>query len=70
MGEIGLTGEIRRVNLIEQRIKEAAKLGFRRIFIPANNQLSADEQYKIEIIGVHTIVEAIKKVFENSAITL
>lgn len=70
VGEIGLTGEIRRVNLIEQRIKEAAKLGFRRIFIPANNQLSADEQYKIEIIGVHTIVEAIKKVFENSAITL
>lgn len=70
VGEIGLTGEIRRVNLIEQRIKEAAKLGFRRIFIPANNQLSADEQYKIEIIGVHTIVEAIKKVFENSSITL
>lgn len=70
VGEIGLTGEIRRVNLIEQRIKEAAKLGFRRIFISANNQLSAYEQYKIEIIGVHTIVEAIKKVFENSAITL
>lgn len=70
VGEIGLTGEIRRVNLIKQRIKEAAKLGFRRIFISANNQLSAYEQYKIEIIGVHTIVEAIKKVFENSAITL
>ena len=39
VGEIGLTGEIRRVNLIDQRIKEAAKLGFQRIYVPANNEV-------------------------------
>ena len=34
IGEVGLAGEIRRVNRIEQRVKEAAKLGFKRIFVP------------------------------------
>ncbi|MCO6543492.1 MAG: DNA repair protein RadA [Lactobacillus sp.] len=65
VGEIGLTGEIRRVNLIDQRIKEAAKLGFERIYIPANNEVSNDEHYTIEIVGVRTINDAIKKVFKN-----
>ncbi|MBF0843902.1 DNA repair protein RadA, partial [Streptococcus danieliae] len=37
IGELGLTGEIRRVTRIDQRIAEAAKLGFRRVFIPKNN---------------------------------
>ena len=34
IGELGLTGEVRRVNRIEQRVAEAAKLGFKRVFIP------------------------------------
>lgn len=34
IGEVGLTGEIRRVNRIEQRVVEAAKLGFKRVFLP------------------------------------
>ncbi|MBE0792309.1 DNA repair protein RadA, partial [Escherichia coli] len=38
IGELGLTGEIRRVARIEQRVQEAAKLGFKRIFIPKNNE--------------------------------
>ena len=37
VGEVGFTGEVRRVSRIEQRVKEAAKLGFERIIIPANN---------------------------------
>lgn len=65
VGEIGLTGEIRRVNLIDQRIKEAAKLGFQRIYVPANNEVTHKNQHQIEIIGVRTINDAIKKVFKN-----
>ncbi|MDN6030620.1 MAG: DNA repair protein RadA, partial [Lactococcus plantarum] len=37
IGEIGLTGEIRRVNRIESRINEAAKLGFKKIYVPQNS---------------------------------
>lgn len=65
VGEIGLTGEIRRVNLIDQRIKEAAKLGFQRIYVPANNEVNRKNQHQIEIVGVRTINDAIKKVFKN-----
>lgn len=63
VGEIGLTGEIRRVNLIDQRINEAEKLGFKRIYIPANNDVNNRKKYKIDIVGVRTINDAIKKVF-------
>ena len=37
IGEIGLTGEIRRVNSIEQRVREAQKLGFTKVYVPKNN---------------------------------
>ncbi|MCY7233209.1 DNA repair protein RadA [Streptococcus anginosus] len=63
IGEIGLTGEIRRVNRIEQRINEAAKLGFTKVYAPKNslNRLNIPET--IEVIGVTTIGEVLKKVF-------
>lgn len=60
VGEVGLTGEIRRVNRIEQRVREAAKLGFRRIFVPKNNLQGWDQHENIQIIGVTTIGEALK----------
>src|SRR5699024_11622244 len=37
IGVVGLTGEVRRVSRIEQRVQEAAKLGFKRVICPANN---------------------------------
>lgn len=37
IGEVGLTGEVRRVSRIEQRVQEAAKLGFKRVIIPQTN---------------------------------
>ena len=50
-GEVGLSGEIRPVNRIEQRILEAEKLGFNRIFIPYNNLKGFDvSKCKIQII--------------------
>ena len=63
IGEIGLTGEIRRVSRIEQRVNEAAKLGFKRIMIPKNNIGGWTFPENIEVIGVMTLAEAIKKAF-------
>jgi DNA repair protein RadA/Sms len=51
--EVGLTGEIRPVNRIEQRISEAQKLGFEKIYISSYNLKGLDtKQYKIEIVAV------------------
>ncbi|GEP19134.1 DNA repair protein RadA [Pediococcus argentinicus] len=63
VGEIGLTGEIRRVNRIEQRVAEAQKLGFKRIFIPKNNLQGWTPPTGIQVIGVATIKEAIQRIF-------
>ena len=38
MGEVGLTGEVRRINMIEKRLKEAEKLGYKTCIIPENNK--------------------------------
>ncbi|MHC9532243.1 DNA repair protein RadA [Dellaglioa sp. L3N] len=63
VGEIGLTGEIRRVNRIEQRVAEAQKLGFKRIFIPKNNLSGWTPPKGIKVVGVATLSEALKVVF-------
>ena len=61
MGEVGLTGEVRRINLIEKRIKEAEKLGFKKCIIPESNKKGLKEKYKLDIIGVKDINEAMNK---------
>jgi len=63
IGEIGLTGEMRRVSKIEQRVSEAAKLGFKRVYIPKNNLTGWSFPEGIEVIGCRTIGEVIKQVF-------
>ena len=64
-GEIGLSGEIRPVNRIEQRILEAEKLGFSRIFIPFNNLKGSNYSPKspIEIVQVRKVEEAFRQLF-------
>ncbi|WP_125565681.1 DNA repair protein RadA [Companilactobacillus insicii] len=64
VGEVGLTGEVRRVNRIDQRVNEAEKLGFQRIFVPKNNLGDWAKDNKIQIIGVSTVLEAMKKIFD------
>lgn len=64
IGEIGLTGEIRRVNSIEQRVREAQKLGFTKVYVPKNNLDGWEAPEGIEIIGVSTIGETLRKVFK------
>ena len=58
-GEVGLAGEIRPVNRIEQRISEAQKLGFRRILIPAEQKLDSS-RYSIEIVPVRKVTDAFR----------
>jgi DNA repair protein RadA/Sms len=60
IGEIGLTGEVRRVSRIEQRVQEAAKLGFERLILPANNIGGWTAPKGIEIVGVSTVAEALQ----------
>lgn len=59
VGEIGLTGEIRRVSNIETRVNEAAKLGFERIFVPKNNLDGWNIPKNIKVIGCLTLQEVI-----------
>ena len=60
IGEVGLTGEVRSVNMIEKRIKEAEKLGFKTCIISESNKKLLKEKYKSYIIGVKNIKEAMK----------
>ena len=64
-GEVGLTGEVRRVTRIEQRVNEAAKLGFKRIFIPTSNIGGWDFPAGIEVIGVERVDQALKQAFRE-----
>ncbi|MDI1353989.1 MAG: DNA repair protein RadA [bacterium] len=63
--EVGLTGEIRPVNRIEQRISEAQKLGFEKIFISSFNLKGLNlKGLHIEIVAVSKMEEAFSKLFE------
>ena len=62
--EVGLSGEIRSVNRIEQRISEAEKLGFEKIFISKYNATNLNyKNYKIKIIALQKIDDLFKQLF-------
>ncbi len=60
IGEVGLTGEIRSVNMIEKRIKEVEKMGFKKCIIPESNKKVLKENFKLDIIGAKNICDAMK----------
>ncbi|MBO4564849.1 MAG: DNA repair protein RadA [Bacteroidaceae bacterium] len=63
-GEVGLSGEIRPVSRIMQRIAEAEKLGFSKILIPsANLSVLENTHFKIEVKGVRRVEEALRELF-------
>lgn len=63
-GEVGLSGEIRPVSRIEQRIGEAQKLGFGQIIVPKNNMHGLDKsKFTIEVIPVQKVEEAFRHIF-------
>ncbi|MEG1736732.1 MAG: DNA repair protein RadA [Odoribacter sp.] len=63
-GEVGLSGEIRAVSRIEQRISEAEKLGFKRIFVPSGNKRAfIRKNSRIEIVFVSKISDLCRNLF-------
>ena len=65
-GEVGLAGEIRAVNRIEQRIGEAQKLGFRRILIPAEQlERLHTQRWSIEVVGVRKVTDAFRLLIKS-----
>ena len=57
-GEVGLAGELRAVSCTEQRIAEAARLGFTRVIIPAHSLKTLSGNFDIEVVGAATLREA------------
>ena len=63
-GEVGLSGEIRPINRLEQRIHEAEKLGFKKMIIPHVNLKSLDlKKISIELVQVRKVEEAFRILF-------
>lgn len=63
VGEVGLSGEIRTVTRIEQRVSESEKLGFETIVIPKDNLKGIKDKFKIKIVEVGRIEELLKFLF-------
>ena len=63
-GEVGLSGEVRPVNRIEQRVAEAEKLGFSHILLPAYNMNGIDpRKYNIQLHPVKKVEESLRELF-------
>ena len=66
-GEVGLSGEVRAVNLAEQRIAEAAKLGFSRIIMPKVNLSGIRGKYsQLDLVGVENVQEAMRAILPSA----
>jgi DNA repair protein RadA/Sms len=64
-GEVGLTGEVRPVSRVDQRIGEAAKLGFSEIYIPYANKGVDIKKFSIKVNRVKNVSETLKNLFHN-----
>ncbi len=62
-GELGLAGEVRASTQAGIRLREAARMGFRRAVIPNNNLGGIEADDRLEVIGVRSVVEALEALF-------
>lgn len=60
IGEVGLTGEVRSVTRLEQRVREADKLGFTRCIVPSHSLKGWKYSGNIQVIGVRSVEEALQ----------
>jgi len=68
-GEVGLSGEIRSVSRVEQRISEAGKLGLEKIFIPkSSSPAKIDKKSNLQIIELSKLEDLVKRVFDLEGI--
>lgn len=63
VGEVGLSGEIRNVSRIDQRVAEAQKLGFKTIYIPRSNLKGLEDKFSINILQVTRVDELLRNLF-------
>lgn len=63
-GEVGLTGEVRAVTKVDQRIEEAARLGFKTIFLSKHNKINAKNESAIRIERISKVEDLIREVFD------
>jgi DNA repair protein RadA/Sms len=61
-GEVGLAGEIRAVPLCDQRLAEAARLGFSRALVPAQNCLRVEHRFGMELVSIDRLVTALAEI--------
>jgi DNA repair protein RadA/Sms len=59
IGEVGLAGEVRAVSRVEQRLREAEKMGFKRAVLPQSNLKGITMKTSMELVGVETVMEAL-----------
>jgi DNA repair protein RadA/Sms len=62
-GELGLAGEVRATNQAVARVREAARMGFKRVILPKNNLSGLPEDDRIEVIGVRSVSDALDALF-------
>lgn len=63
-GEVGLSGEVRAVSRIDQRIQEAERLGFKEIYISKYNMKAIeDRHHTIRVIGISSVVDLLEQIF-------
>lgn len=65
IGEVGLSGEIRTVTRIDQRVAEAEKLGFKRVFVPKGNLKGVKGTFSISLEEVGKVEECFRRLFEQ-----
>lgn len=65
LGEVGLSGEVRSVSFAEVRLREAQKLGFNHLIIPANNARALAKNPSLEVSGAADITSALRLLFDG-----
>ncbi|MGA7105561.1 MAG: DNA repair protein RadA [Candidatus Deferrimicrobiaceae bacterium] len=66
-GEVGLGGEVRAVSMAESRLNEAAKMGFKRVLLPASNAERLSAKFPLTLVPVHHVREALAHVGKKTS---
>lgn len=62
-GEVGLTGEVRGIQRLSPRLKEAHRMGFRRCLLPKGNLVQAKEESPLELVGIGSVGQMMEVLF-------
>jgi len=65
IGDVGLTGELKKVPSLESRVKELERMGFKKVYVPNGSFIKENKLKKIEIIELKTLIDVIKHVYTN-----